>query len=295
MSLYRVLLILCVLFSFTSCDPEIGPGIDFGNAACSEDSEIVEILETVPVPEVKRVFMMEFTGANCANCPKGAAAVQGILDLHDETFVPIGMHTTLGGIFDPVDGAAQDFTLSEGTTYFTQFMGFGIPSASTDLFVFPQFPTEIMDPTEVSETSWIDFYDIRSELTPAVNLSVKGVINSGTLEVSAEVVYHEDSSEDHFITVYVLESHIIDKQKLPDNSTDDNYEHNHIVRQLLTTTSGSILIGPGENKVAGTKVTRNFCITEIPEVWNTENIEFAAIVHRGGASLEVLQAAKSNL
>lgn len=280
---------------FAACDPEIGPGIDFGNPACSAEAEIVETLATVPSADPKSVFMMEFSGGSCANCPKGAAAVEEILSAHSNTFVPVTMHSTFGGIFAPVDGASQDFTLDDGTTYFTQFQGVAIPSASIDFFKFPEFQGPIMNPTQVSETGWIDYYNQRIGLPSPVNLNVTGAIVDGFVEVAAEVIYHTTTEEDHFITVFVLESHMIDKQKMPDNSTNAEYEHNHVVRQLLTTTSGSILIAPETNKVAGTKVTRNFCVSDVPAAWNVENLEFVAIVHKGGESLEVLQAAKSKI
>jgi len=289
-----LLSVFFVMLLFSACDPEIGPGIDFGNPACSAE---VEILETVaiPSPEPKRVFMMEFTGANCPNCPKGTDAINDILESHEDTFVPVAMHCTLGGIFSAVNGSAQDFTLDDGTTYFTQFMGVAIPSASTDFFKFPEFQTAIMDPTQVNESGWVDYYNLRADLSPPLNLKVNGQINDGSIEVAVETIYHQDVEEDHFVSAYVLESHIIDKQKMPDNSTNNEYEHNHVVRQLLTTTSGSVLVGAGQTKTAGTKVTRNFCISEIPSNWNVENLEFVAVIHKGGAVLEVLQAAKSKI
>jgi len=290
MRVYTFLSYLVAIFLFTSCDPEIGPSIEL-----DAPPETVEVLDVVPNPEPKRVFMMEFTGGNCSNCPKGAAAVEAILDAHDSTFVPVGMHCTLGGIFAPVSGATQDFTLDEGTNYFLQFMGLAIPCASVDFFKFPEFQGAIMDPTQVSETGWVGYYNQRASVPSPINLSVEGSINAGKLSVSAEVVYHQNSIEDHFITVFLLESHIIDKQKMPDNTTNDNYEHNHIVRQLLTTTSGSILIGSEVNKEPGTKITRNFLVDDIPANWDTSNLEFVAIVHKGGETLEVLQAAKSKI
>ena len=295
MNYNKVLFSLLALLLFAACDPEIGPGIDFGNVACSAEPEIVETLTIVPSADPKSVFMMEFTGGSCPNCPKGAAAIEEILINHSNTFVPVAMHSTLGGIFSAVEGASQDFTLAEGTTYFTQFQGLAIPSASTDFFKFPEFQGAIMDPTQVSETGWIDYYNQRVGLSSPLNLAVSGANVDGSLEVSAEAIYHQTVEEDHFITVFVLESHIIDKQKMPDGSTNNDYEHNHIVRQLLTTTSGSILIGPDSTKEPGTKVTRNFCVPDIPDNWVLENLEFVAIVHKGGASLEVLQAAKSKI
>jgi len=295
MSFYKALFGFFLIVLFGACDPEIGPGIDFGNPACSAAAEVVETLATIPSPESKRVFMMEFTGGNCPNCPKGAAAVEEILANHPDNFVPVAMHCTFGGIFAAVEGAAQDFTLADGTTYFTQFFGIAIPSASIDFFKFPEFQGAVMDPTQVSETGWVDFYNQRAALSSPVNLRIDGAMNDGSLEVAAEVVYHQEVEEDHFISVFLLENNIVDKQKMPDGSTNSDYEHNHIVRQLLTTTSGSILVGSGQTKVAGTKVTRNFCVTDIPANWNTEKLEFVAVVHKGGAVLEVLQAAKSKI
>jgi len=287
----RTILLLLFISVIVSCDPEIGPQIDF-----SPSLEQVEVLEQVPTKEERRVFFMEFTGGACTNCPKGAEAVEEILTNHPNNFVPIAIHCAgLGGIFSPAPQAIQDFTLDEGTAYYNQFNGLAIPSASVDLFTFDGQESPILNPTAVTVNEWQDFYNLRAATSNPVNLSVEGTLEGGMLNVSAEVLYTEDSTTDHFITVYLLESHIIDSQWMPDASINTSYEHNHIVRQVLTPVSGSVLVGIGAEKVAGTKVTRNFMVEDIPDNWNEGNLELVAIVHLSGTSLEVLQAAKSKI
>lgn len=292
---YKFAFSFFLVLGLVSCDSEIGPSIDFSEAGNFEP-EVVEQLSTVPAREQRRSFLMEFTGGACSNCPRAAEAVETILENNPDNFVPIGMHCRgLGGVFGPATTTAIDFTLDEGAAYFNLFSGIGIPSASVDLFQFPGFDSAILNPTVVvNQLEWENFHEERLLVPNPVNLSVGGSVIDGALEVSAEIVYTEDVTEDLFVSVFVLESHIIDQQLMPDLTLNTAYEHNHIVRRVFTPTNGSI-IANGTEKLAGTKVTRNFSIIDIPGDWVIDNLEFVAIVHRSGSSLEVLQAAKSKI
>lgn len=279
--------LLIAIFLFSSCDEEIGPTIDLGVCSLEE----VEDVSPVPSAESKRVFMMEFSGGNCSNCPKGAEAVEDLIETHGDDFIPVTIHSLgLGPISEPATGATQNFQLEEGATYAASTIVFGIPSAAADLTATAGNPNPAVSFTA---GAWEPLINARLQESTPVNLSCSGSFDENdNIRVNAELVYTEDVNEAHFITFFVVESHIIDYQ-LDGSDIVTDYEHNHIVRSVLPSTAGSVVIGLEQNKSAGTKVTKGCLLDEVPDVWNKENLEVVVIVHK--EDQEVVQVAHAGI
>lgn len=271
----RYLVSLSILLSFLlfSCE-EIPPVI---TPITGPDTTEVNLEN-----QQRQVLIEEFTGVRCVQCPAGAAEIKALLAIHGERLVAVSIHA--GGFAPPFTGESQyDFRTPEGDQILSQLMEpFGYPSAVVNR---KKFDGEI--DLQLSKSQWPGYIEQEKAIPPKVKIGLIPDFNldSRLLDLEVLLVVQEAIDEEVFLSVMITESGIIDVQDTPDGKKTD-YEHNHVLRDMLTSANGELVAA---TLSAGQEITKNYTFS-VPAGWNPDNCHVVAFVHLGADKKEVLQA-----
>ncbi len=242
-----------------------------------------------PVPanglQQKVVLIEEFTGITCNTCPKAAAEIKTIEEIFPGRVNVIGMHVSNFAIPQPPDYPA-DFRTNAGTEIYNFARPFGVPSAlinrkdyNTAHFAKPfrSFASEV---EELIETGAAD-----------IALELEASYASSTKQASVNITFSNQKTLDYAPELYwmavLTESKIIAAQKLPDNSKDPDYEHNHVLRASFNGNFGTPLanhgFGPDDSSAANARLTLN-------NDWVAANCKIVVFVYDANTQ-EVIQSA----
>ncbi len=282
--------IFALLILFNACE-EQGPAIDFSEPNVLLDTTF--IASEIPVAQDKNIFIEEYSGVQCNNCPKGAEEVENIKESFPNRIVSTTLHA--GPFAVPYAESTEDFKIEESVALNDFFGLFGYPSAVVDRHLFE---SQNFIPVTIPE-QWEGLVAERINQTTPVNVDVEANFDETTQEISATItaIFTEKvENESLLLSVFLSEDHIVDVQLMPDNSKNETYEHEHVVRDMFTGWGGIILDFSEENAyTAGTTIVKTFSLP-ISENWILENLNVVACVHKDGAtSKEVLQVAEVHL
>lgn len=223
----------------------------------------------------RKILVEEFTGANCPNCPKGTDQIKNLAALYCENLIPMSIHA--GGFAVKITNSKYDFVVPAGRDLLNLLTPpEGYPTAVIDR---KKFPNETG--LQLFLPSWAGYIQSESSILPKIQIELTKKYDASTRggTITAQLTPLEDINFPLKITFAILENKIIDPQK--DNRVSgghvDNYEHNHVLRAILTSSDGDPL-GAQFTKDQNLDVTRTFQIPAQDGWWNDENIEIIAFV-----------------
>ena len=258
-------------------------------ASCEEKMVVIPDLGDIDSDRV--VLIEEFTGVACPQCPGGSQQVEDLIAEFPNNVIAVGIHTDFLG--EPFPDSQFDFRTEEGEMLEDYLGGYlGKPAAS-----FNRIFQESANYTLVSfPNTWPPYFHAEVEKFAKVHVDVETVYDevSRDLGINVLITAQENIAGDLRISVMLTESHIIDKQ-IDGSTYIDDYEHNHVLRDMLTNTEGETLIG---TMTGGQTVTRMYTYTIPPEDgwWVAANMEVVAFVSLITADTrEVLQAGSAHV
>lgn len=258
---------------------------------------IVQSCEEKPVdiPEFelgdsKRVVLLEdLTGVSCPNCPKAAREVDRLSELLGDKIVSVGIHGDF--LADPIAGKSKyDFRnekAAELETFHAPFIG--KPSGVINRV---KFEGESFIPVDFVE-NWQGYIEkeLAKEQTVAIALEHNYDETSRLLNLEVRVTPLKDEQGEFNISVFVLENGIVDYQK-DLTTTIADFEHNHVLRDMLTKAAGDPL---STDFVAQSSISKSYSYT-IPTDFKAEKMEFVVSVHRNNPEDKtVIQSGKVKL
>jgi hypothetical protein len=112
------------------------------------------------------------------------------------------------------------------------------------------------------------------------------------LKVLVELYYKSAETVPNYINVALLENKIVGKQLLLNDSVQTDYEHNHVLRYLLTGQWGELVTGT----TAGARIKKTYEYT-VPSGFTIENCDLAVFVSRvvGGKQSVILTGKKAKV
>jgi len=258
----------------------------------SSCTEVPVVLPEPAVIESEKVLLIEeLTGVSCPNCPAGAAQLSSLIDRYDGNVIGVSIHSDF--LADPLSSSQYDFRsdlANDLETYLLPFFGkpaaainriqregeFEFASSTVDLW--PQLvEAELQKPQEAALA-------ISHDYDPASRL----------LNVEVEVEPWIDLSGDIRLSIMLLESHIIDAQ-LDNMEIVLDYEHNHVLKDMLTAFDGDPLTSEIS---AFDKITKSYSYT-LPQdqgLWIAENMDIIAFISSvSPTSKEIIQAAEVHI
>ena len=191
----------------------------------------------------------------------------------------------------PYTESEQSFSSTEGESIASLVSVLGWPSAAIDRILFDGENGIAIANINV----WSSKVTQQLAVPTPINMYVYSEYNEGTrlLDVYVQLQYNATETTPNQITVALTESHIIDPQLMPNNSINTTYEHNHIMRTLLTPPLGLAVDAP--DQAAGRLWVKHFSTT-LPSDWTAENCEIVAFVHHTtNESKQVLQSASAHV
>lgn len=282
-----LLLLPLLTLGLWSCE-EVGPHINF-------EPEVVDttlfdttfVAATVPPQEPKRVLIEDFTGVRCVNCPAAQEEAAAIKAAKPERVVVVSLHAE-NNFTAPYEKSAFDFRSRKAESIINMLGIYdGLPIGAVDRLLFSG-----EDHILISKNKWAAYVAQQMQETTPVNLSVETEYDAAARELlmRVEAVYTDSASAEHYLSVQVLESDIVDWQLTPDGWQED-YIHNHTLRDMLTPYNGTLLdatLEPGRTFIKEFKL-------QVPEEYNDQALEVVAIIHERGGNPDVVQVTETEV
>lgn len=236
----------------------------------------------------KVVLLEELTGVSCPNCPAGTSALESILTVFEGRVVSTAIHGKF--LAQPNSQSKYDFRNQDAEdleNFLAPFLG--KPAAVIDRTEFENQDFMTVDNTGL----WQSLVQQRLQLNPQVAINMTSNYNAATrqLNLEVEVTALETLTGNIKLTVLLNESHIIDSQS-DQNQIIPEYEHNHVLREIMTSVQGDLISTAGI--IEGETISRTYSYT-VPDEnggeWIVDNMELVSFVTASQLDNEVLQAA----
>ena len=258
-------------------------------ASCNE---VMVVLPDPPVIDSEKVILIEeLTGVDCPNCPAGAAQLANLIDQYNGNVIGVSIHGNF--LASPLPDSKFDFrsdVADDIESYLTPW--FGKPAASINRVQQENEPEFAISSVDL----WPQMVEREFEKPQTAAIVINHEYDTATRELNVDVEVEPwiDLSGDIRISVMLVESHIIDAQN-DQSSVILDYEHNHMLRDMLTSFEGNSLTSEIN---AFEKVSANYSYT-LPEengLWVAENMDIIAFVSEvTPTSKEILQAAEVHI
>lgn len=240
----------------------------------------------------KVVLIEELTGVSCPNCPAGTAALEAILTVFGDKVVSNAIHGSF--LAQPNSLSQYDFRNDDAAdleNFLAPFLG--KPAAVIDRVHFDG--EDFMTVDNIGR--WQSLVSQRLQEPATVMLEISSDYNetSRTASITVECTGLEEIEGNIKLSVVVNESHIMDSQS-DQTEIIPVYEHNHVMRDMLTAVQGDIISTMGIEE--GETISRTYTYTVPDEVngeWIADNMEVVAYVVASMRDNEVQQAAATHL
>ena len=282
------LCVLWVFLLFAGCR-EIPPTIDFSPKLNYKTS----VSASIPMAQKTKIFIEDLTGVKCPGCPNAAIRLKAISDANPGNVIALAVYSFS---LAPLTSPWKDFdTLNtkDADDIFSNIYESptAIPMGGVNRTIF-NGETSVT----LSSTKWSGYADVIKVMESPVVISSEIVsYDSNTYKaiVHLTVSFAKSYSEELNLSIYLTESKIISKQRMPDGSDKDDYEHNHVLRKTITSFPLKITKDIIGNYEAGRLFEVDDFEVQLNKKWKKENCAFAIIVHRSDTkSKEVVQAAE---
>lgn len=233
----RITFILSAIFllSFASCDKiDSDKYVVFAGANGTwYDSEM-------EIPAVQRAFIEKYTGVRCVNCPTADEVIHAAAEKYDDALVVAAIHAANN--FGKPIGNDPDLRTEKGNIWFNEYIGsLGLPAAMVN-----RNYDDIFTPTSG--------LDDRIEAIISQPSRVNMLVTSSTMDnqyvADVHLVFAQNVSESLTLTVLVVEDKIYTTQLKQGEGEVENYEQNHVLRDIITDAWGIDVDADGQQ---GTK------------------------------------------
>lgn len=192
--------------------------------------------EKAPVVIKKNVLIEDFTGQNCINCPTAANVIHQLQQGTAGAIIAVGIHG--GSLSYSVDKTPFGLATAIGETYNTDW---GVPS----------WPNGMIDRHGglLEFTAWASVAAHRLGLDPAVEMELSTSYDGnasdtqwGKAEITVKLSEIQAGAlKNAYINLWITESNITARQAMPDGTTNKEYVHQHVLRDVITPAYGQLV------------------------------------------------------
>lgn len=183
---------------------------------------------------VQRAYVEKYTGPKCSNCPYADETLNAAHEQFGDNLVLVSInHPTGQGI--PYAGY-PDLRTDDGTAWDTYFGINAIPAAFINRNTETQYQGAMSNITG----------DISNALQqqPAIALTVSAV-QSTKIEITVNMQFLEAYTDAVTLTLAIVEDSLKYKQLMPNGDKQEDYVHNHMLRDVITDVWGIDVDGSG--------------------------------------------------
>jgi len=281
---------LAVVIFLFGCT-EVPPVIDFSEPVLLA-TDTTYITRDLPQNVKKNVLIEDISGVRCNNCPKAADIAHDIQDKYPNRIAVLTLHSNTYGAFTaPYPESKDTFNTVEATEIVSNLIGApsGLPAGAIDRKVFAGKTSKINQQYETWESQVVE----QLALTPKADLELELTKQQGR-EIIANVkaTFLAEDPSATYLSVFIVESHIKSKQKMPDNTYDKDYLHNSILRKAVTNYAGVKL---ADNVEVGRVFEKGFVFT-IPEKYDINYCSIVVLINKNEqATTEVVQSIEKSI
>ena len=249
--------------------------------------------KTITIPKLsvgkRNVLVEELTGVHCPNCPNGSAKLSDLGQQFGSNLIVVSIHAAIG-YNEPFTESKYDFRTAKGTEM-ASFIGSaeGFPSAAVDRRLLPSETDWYLAPQTKWSSPIID--DLAKDPVVGVFMDNQYDPVNRRLDITVNIAPETTITDEARLTVLITQDSIQDYQQVNLVKVPDYY-HRHVLRDVLTQSSGDVISEPLN---AGAVVTKTFSYT-LPADWDENHCAVVAFVHHGTTpDKEVLQAAEEHV
>lgn len=244
------------LMGLMGCDK-----IEEGQYTVYDGAAVSWMYSEVDVAPVQRVYVEKYTGPRCSNCPLADATLEAI---HNDNVVMVSInHPTGQGTPYP----NQPDMRTDGGSAWDQWFGINaIPAAYLNRDRSTQYQGDM--------GNIVGAINEALSAEPVIALDITATTDEDNVYVSVPIQFVKDYTLPVTLTVALVEDSLCYRQLLPDNSFDDNYVHNHMLRKVVTSFWGSEVMMASK---AGEKVM-GFMTFEVNSDINMANSHIVAFI-----------------
>ena len=241
---------------FAACD-KIEPGqYTLGTGSSSEWENA----------NARRAFVEKYTGPKCANCPRADVTLDAAHHRFGDKLVIISVnHPTGQGV--PFAGE-PDLRTEDGTAW-SQYLGIS------------ELPSAYLNRGSKQYTGSMDdiLADIESAVaeTPLAGIEVAATADGNDIAITVDVELYSQIDGGLTVTLALTEDSLVYKQSMPEGEPQDDYVHNHMLRDVITDTWGNELPFAG---TAGEHKVGHFSYTLGNSDIRLENCHVVALLSR---------------
>jgi hypothetical protein len=275
--LLGIFAVALLVIGMAGCDTVDQP---FKNAINVDWASVV-YADTVSQTE-SAVFIEDFTGHTCKNCPKATKVLVKLDSLFGDRVVPLAIHARGTGFSNVDTTYPTDFT-SEASESLWNYFGpaIGLPNGMVQRADYPTNHWKSYTTWQTRATTWL------SEAPTVLFETVPGWNDGGR---QAVLQYKLKAAKTHpnpiHVAFYLTESGVVSTQLMPDNSKNRNYVHNHFLRAAPKGILGLPLLAA--NAAANTQ-QGGWVAYEIPAAWKADKMDWIAVAY-DAVTYQVLQA-----
>ncbi len=289
MKKHLIFVAFCTAVALVSCTEKI-PLNTAGSGQVWFDTTYVANVES---QEPRNVLAEEATGVQCPNCPDGAMRLKEIEDKYPGRLIAIGLHA--GKLTDPLEESKYNFQTNFAANLFSSY--FGEPEAK---------PAACFDRTKqdnvylsIFRLKWSVFADERMSKPASLNLTITSTYDAESNDyiITVKGAYTVPTNKTQNLSIMITEDNIIDAQEDQKGNIMTDYVHMHVLRDMVTATTGDQILKDISEIKAGRVFIKSFRY-KVPEGkdWNVDNLNIVAFVHNNeSGDREVQQAEEIKL
>jgi len=219
----------------------------------------------------QRAIIEKYTGVRCVNCPNADVAIAAATAQYGDKLIALAIHDSSS--FTRPIGDTPRLSTEDGNAWSTFF---GVRAAG-------EYPTALINRT-LNGTAW-DLFTPTSGInsrvdniinqTPDVAINADAINNDGTISISVNLEFLQSVSNPLTLTLLIMEDGLVVTQRQSDGSDDENYVHNHVLRDVITDIWGADIDCTGNS---GEKRVALFTYTPASSEWNLANCHIVAMV-----------------
>ncbi len=273
----KIFALFLITSFFHGCDVVEGPYIE-SNSGGPDTSNT----------KVRKVFLEDYTGHTCKNCPEAAVIAKQVADLYPKQVITLAVHAGFFANPEPQPPYDYDFRTPTGEAW-DQF--FGNSNAGN--------PNGMVDRMDYSNsdhikgiTAWGSLVSQRLQEPLEAYIVIDSDYNSDnrTANISVDTELFQDLTDPLKLVVLLTEDSIVKPQKDVDQQGNSitiyDYVHMHVLRAAINSTWGDELSASGGS--TGTLFENDYSFT-LDQEYRADQCHVVAFVYND-LTKEVLQA-----
>lgn len=238
--------------------------------ACDNVSENERLIYVEPAAVNTAVLVEEFSGQMCVNCPDGAEKLEELEKQYGEALVVITYH----GGYQSINPGEVEGVVGLGTEY-GELMEktYGINGK----------PCIVVNGKTINNTvlTWATDIAEASKRISDVSLTGEAFYDAASATIQIQITGACNSVYDGALQVVLTESGIVAPQMLPDNTADDHYVHNNVLRATVNGTAGEPFSVSGKD-IEG--VSKTYTVP-VQADWQPTHMHVVAYVKNGNGEV----------